>query len=115
MAPWVGYNQCSASDKSGLVGYVFETERGSERRTPSIWDLNLRLAYTLPQRISGRSALRFTLDLLHVASRRTPITYDEVRVLAYDSEGNEIENPRFGDETAFQPPMAVGLGFEVDF
>jgi hypothetical protein len=93
---------------------VFETERGSEGRTPSIWDLNLRLAYSLPQRITGRSVLRFTLDLLHVASRRTPVAYDEVRVLAYD-DGDEIENPHFGDETAFQPPMAVRLGFEVDF
>jgi len=40
---------------------------------------------------------------------------DEIRVIAYDSEDNEIENPRFGDATAFQPPMAVRLGFEVDF
>jgi hypothetical protein len=102
-------------DESELVAYIFETERGSEGRTPSIWDLNLRLAYSLPQRMSGRSALRFTLDLLHLASRRTPITYDEVRVLTYDSEDNEIENPRFGDVTAYLPPMAVRLGFEVDF
>jgi hypothetical protein len=102
-------------DQSELVGYVFETERGSEGRTPSIWDLNLRLAYSLPQRVSGRSILRFTLDLLHVASQRAPIAYDEIRVIAYDGEDNEIENPRFGDVTAYLPPMAVRLGFEVDF
>jgi len=95
---------------------LFLSQRGSAGRTPSIWDLSLRLAYAPTLADGHRWRPRLTLDLLHVASRRTPLDYDQLRYFSVDGSGNPSDpNPGFGQPVQFQPPMAVRVGAEVAF
>jgi hypothetical protein len=53
------------------------------------------------------------LDFFHIASKREAVRYDEVHYSSLDAAGNEANpNPNYGKPTAFQPPMAIRLGFE---
>lgn len=90
--------------------YEFLVPRGTEGRTPSIWDLSLRLAYDAFASAGSRWRPKLILDLLHVGSREEPVDFDQVGYL----DGGE-PNPTFMVPTAYQPPTAVRLGFEVAF
>ncbi|MEN8008381.1 MAG: TonB-dependent receptor [Candidatus Krumholzibacteriota bacterium] len=85
-------------------------ERGSAGRTPSIWSLNLRLAYRLRgQSVSGFQP-RVIVDLMNIGSPRKVVNIDQQREFA----GGGL-NLTYGEPTAFQPPMSVRLGLEVGF
>jgi len=100
---WQGYN-----------GYL--VQRGTAGRTPSIWDLNLRVAYILPQINIIDYRARVLLDVFHLASRETPVNYDQYHYFNVDENGNQIDpNPTYGRPTAFQPAMAFRFGLEVNF
>ena len=91
-------------------------QRGSAGRTPSIWDLNLRLAYQPPISTVGGFQPKLTIDWLHIASQRRPVTYDQMHYYGTDEEGNQTDpNPRYMKATGWQPPMAVRMGVEVPF
>ncbi len=95
---------------------MFLVPRGEAGRTPSIWDVNLRLAYRLPNRLSPGFQTKMILDLLHIGSQRKAVNYDQVHYFGVDNEGNQaFPSPTYGMATQFQPPMAVRLGMEVDF
>ncbi len=95
---------------------VFLQPRGTAGSMPSIWDLNLRLAYTLPFWRESQVEPRLILDWLHIGSQRDPVNYDQWHYRARDDEGNQIqESPTYGLPVAYQPPMAVRFGFEVGF
>jgi hypothetical protein len=101
---------------TGGFYYGFMGARGSHGRTPAIWDLNLRLGYEIPFMASMWVHPRLTLDVLHVASQQEIVRYDEVHYRALDSSGNQIDpNPNYHNPTAYQPPMAMRLGFEATF
>lgn len=92
----------------------FLARRGSEGRSPAIWDVNLRLAYEAPW-LRGPSA-KCILDLLHVGNPRTAVRIDQQHYFALDSLGNPTTaNPGYRRALAFQPPMSARLGFEVSF
>jgi hypothetical protein len=96
--------------------YQFIGYRGSAGRTPSIWDLNLRFAYTMRSWGQSRWRQRLILDLLHVASQEKPVDFIQQHYYAVDEDGNQTDpNPTYGMPFRFQPPMAVRLGVEVDF
>jgi hypothetical protein len=98
----------------GAPFWTFLQPRGTAGRTPSIWDLSLRIAYQLPT--SSRLRPRLTLDVLHIASRRAPVNFDQTHYFNVDGEGNQIDpNPTYGLPTRFQPPMALRLGVELAF
>ena len=100
----------------GQPNYTFLAPRGTAGRTPSIWDLSLRLAYAPRFLAVGGSQTRLTLDALHVASEREPVDFDQIRYFNVDDEGNQIDpNPTYGVPTAYQPPMAFRVGVEVIF
>ncbi len=92
-------------------GRIFLQPRGTAGRTSSIWDLNFRLAYMLPQLISFDYQARFILDLFGQA-----VNYDQLHYLNADANGNQIDpNPTYGLPTSFQPPMSLRFGLEVNF
>jgi len=56
------------------------------------------------------------LRLLHVASQRKAVVYDQQHFFGLDENGTPADaNPNYGRATRYQPPMAVRLGVEVDF
>jgi len=94
-------------------------KRGTAGRTPSIWDLNLRFQYEFSGqalRIGDSFTPRMTVDLLHVASQRRPVNYDQQHYFGMAEDGTPIDpNPFYGRPTRYQPPMAVRLGVELGF
>jgi hypothetical protein len=97
----------------GSPFFNFATERGSEGRTPSIWDLNLRFVYDLSQQFAMTTHPRLILDLFHVASQEEALTVDQVRTFGPGADANP--NPAYRLATRYQPPMSARLGVEVDF
>ena len=99
------------------VVYPFHLiKRGTAGRTPSIWDINFRFAYVLPMLFSPYYKARLLLDIFHFASPQTAVNYDQLKYLAEDEYGNQIEpNPTYGREISFQPPMSLRFGLEVSF
>ena len=94
---------------------AFIGPRGSHGRTPALWDVNLRFAYAPPFLFGRRVRPTFTVDVFHLASQRKPVRFDEVHYRALDAAGNQINpNPNYGEPTAFQPPMAVRVGFQTN-
>jgi hypothetical protein len=85
-------------------------------RTPTLWDINLRLAYNLAG-ITGTSwRPRLIVDILHVASQRKPTALNEVHYFNIDANGNQVNpNPFYLTPTHYQQPMSVRMGMEVDF
>jgi len=102
----------------GPHGYerIFLRPRGTAGRTPSIRDINLRLAYLLPPISSFDYQARFILDVFHIASRKEAVNYDQLHYFNIDNNGNQIDpNPTYNLPTSFQPPMSLRFGLEVSF
>jgi hypothetical protein len=95
---------------------VFITPRGEAGRTPSIWDLGVRVTYDLSSLWTSSVHPRVIADFLHIASRREAVNFVQRKFLARDDDGNHIiPNTFYGEPTAFQPPAAIRLGLEIDF
>ena len=99
---------------------IFLSKRGTAGRTPSIWDLNLRLAYLVPVAPGKRWRPKLTVDLLHVASQRMAVAVAQYHYLrAEELPSGEIQqvdpNPNYLKPTAYQPPMEVRVGVEMQF
>jgi len=90
---------------------TFLQPRGSVGRTPSIWDLSLRIAYNVSGLVHLGSSTRLIIDLLHIASRRTALDYDQKHYYDYDQK---YPNPNYMVPIQFQPPMSMRLGMESD-
>jgi hypothetical protein len=94
--------------------WKFLSPRGSVGRTPSLWDLNLRLAYDAP--CPGLATCRFILDALHIGNPQEVAWVDETHFRGEDGNGDPIsENPDYLSARAYQPPMTVRLGLEIGF
>jgi hypothetical protein len=101
---------------AGPPYWTFLYQRGTAGRTPSLWDVNLRLAYAPSFAARDRWRPRLIVDALHLASQRRPVAFDQVHYFNVDAGGNQIDpNPTYGLATRFQPPMALRLGLEVSF
>lgn len=91
----------------------FLVPRGSAGRTPSVWDLNARLSYRVPHTMGDP---RFVLDLLHVGNPQRPVWLDEQHFFSTDTSGAQTApNAHYLQPLAYQPPMAVRLGMEIEF
>jgi hypothetical protein len=92
--------------------------RGTVGRTPSFWDLNLRVAYDL-SRLTGpekRFRSKIILDVFHLFSQRQPLALDQTHFFTVDDEGNPAgENPSYLEPLIYQPPTVVRLGLEAGF
>ncbi len=90
--------------------------RGTAGRTPSIFDLGLRLDYTFLRKSTGRWKPRLILDVYHLFSGRKPVDYDQTHYFNRDAEGNQANpNPTYGMVKQYYPPAAARLGLEVTF
>jgi len=107
-------NELGASQQPNYA--VFLVQRGTAGRTPSIWDLNLRVTYAPTQLAKSWARPTLTLDIFHLGSQRTVVDYNQQHYLTADATGNQSNpNPRYLDATEWQPPMALRLGAEVKF
>jgi hypothetical protein len=96
--------------------YTYLVKRGSAGRTPSIWDLDLRLAFRLPEPAGRQWRSRIVLDLMHIGSPRRAIEIVQTHYRAVDPDGNPIDpDPFYGEPFRFQPPFTARLGLEVEF
>ena len=96
--------------------YSFLRKRGTAGRTPSIFDLSLRLDYTFLRNSPGRWKPRLILDVYHLFSGRKPVDYDQVHYFNEDADGNQIDpNPTYGMVKQYYPPTTARLGLEVSF
>jgi hypothetical protein len=101
----------STSQYFGLeLRYVFLVPRGSAGRSPTIFDLNARLAYDL--RLPGRTSGRVIMDVLHVGNPQQVVWLDQVRYLAPLLSS---PNSSFGRPLARQLPMQARLGLEIGY
>jgi hypothetical protein len=88
--------------------------RGSVGRTPALGDLGMRVTYDVP---AGRGLVpRVSLELLHVASARRPVTLDQLHYAALDPQGGQTApNPNYLKATRYQAPMLARIGATVEF
>jgi hypothetical protein len=101
----------------GFNAPLFLTPRGTEGRTPTTWDLNLRVTYAVS------TAGRVIVDLLNLGNPQAVVNVDQRRFngargspfASYDElvANQRGERPGFGTPVAFQPPFQVRVGVEV--
>jgi hypothetical protein len=104
------------SHPDGYPQMIFLQQRGTAGRTPSIWDLNMRISYEPSAFASSQVHPRLSVDFLHIGSRREAVNYDQAHYFNVDAEGNQTDaNPTYGQPLAYQPPMAVRFGLEMRF
>lgn len=107
----LGFNSSGAPAR-----YIFLQQRGTLGRTPSIWDLNLRLTYDLAQWISSFARPKIILDVFHIGNTGKPVNLDQIHYLAVDQNGNQTApNPNYLKVIQYQPPVTVRLGIEASF
>lgn len=97
------------------VGYgvaTFLIPRGTAGRTPSIWDLNFRFQYDFSKLIQIGTSTKIILDVLHFASQRKEIDYDQQHYFDYEQQ---YPNPNYMSPVQFQAPMSFRLGVEANF
>ncbi len=100
----------------GYPNMAFLRQRGTAGRTPSIFDLSLRIDYTFLRHSPGRWKPRLILDVYHLFSGREPVDYDQFHYYNRDAEGNQIDpNPTYGMVKRYYPPATARLGLEVTF
>jgi hypothetical protein len=107
-------NEFGPSDCLGIFRPVFLVPRGSAGSLPSIWDLNLRLTYTISPRLGLPLWGRVVLDILHIGNPTQMVFVDQYRYVGLDS-GSQVPNSTFGEGFAYQPPMTVRLGLELGY
>jgi hypothetical protein len=95
-----------------IWGQRFLVPRGSVGRTRAVWDLNLRLAYHVP--VLAATDARLVVDVLHLGNPRGTVRRDQTLYFAMNEAGDQINrNSDYLKATAFQPPTAVRIGFEI--
>ncbi len=106
------YGPVPPRDPSNII---FHTERGSAGRTPTIWDWNIRLSYDLGSLTKMFNRFRILVDVFHLFSQREAVLLDQRKYSDDDGEGNRVESPNYLVPIAYQSPMTIRLGFEIDF
>ena len=100
------------SEYGGTEGFI--SQRGTDGRTPSLWDLNARFTYDILNCISDYHS-RIILDLFHIASNQLVISYDQYHYGTFENGIGSNLNPYYGLATKHQPSMSVRLGMEISF
>ncbi len=93
---------------------AFLQPRGTAGRTPSTWDMNVRLDYALRHR-AGPDLM---LDVNHIGSPRQAIVYNQLHYAdPLDANGHPTgpANPIYHSVLVYQPAMFVRLGMSLRF
>jgi hypothetical protein len=99
-------SEYGAHSAFGIFYPTYLVERGSAGRTPSIWDANLRLAYSPGNRFPGA----IILDLRHIGNPQRVVDIEQTRYLTTDQS---VANPDYGAVKRHQPPMHLRIGFQL--
>lgn len=111
-------------------GAVFVLPRGAGGRTPTVTQLDLRVAYSY--RIAGDYKLDAVLDIFNVFDSQTALavdsnytfdtvqpipngTYKDLSALKNNSGGKPALNSNYGQPTALQAPLAGRAGLKLSF
>ena len=93
---------------------MFLKPRGRAGRTPSTYDLNVRLSWETAIHRGGARTIRVIADAYHVGNPRRVVFVDQIHYLAVTNAGVQVSpNPAYGKPLAFQPPAAARFGMEV--
>jgi hypothetical protein len=92
---------------------AFVAPRGSAGRTPSLWDLNLRLAYDLP--LSHAVSSRAVFDIFHIGNPQHATQLEELRFLSNNNGVFSGANTSYGTPIGYQPPMMARVGVDLGF
>jgi hypothetical protein len=106
-------NIFAAGPGSIPVFRTFVVQRGSAGRTPSLWDVDLRLSYT--GGIARAVDSRLVLDVFNIGNPQHATQVEELRFLSNNSGEFSDENPSYGIPISYQPPMMARLGLELGF
>lgn len=91
----------------------FLSPRGSEGRTPTLWDLSFRFEYPIKFGGPGGWAVNLVADFLHVGNPQEAGLYEQVE--AYSGDLGDTPNPTYREPIAFQDPFTVRFGVAVGF
>jgi len=104
------------STPMGAPWFIFLSERGSVRRTPAIFNIDLRLTYKPTRIANSRFNYKIILDMMNLTNKKTAVTFEELHFFRVDENGNQAStNPNFGKPASYRAPLTVRLGFEVGF
>jgi hypothetical protein len=106
-------NIFAAGPGSIPVFRTFVVQRGSAGRTPSLWDIDVRLSYTRP--VARAVESRLVLDFFNIGNPQHATQVEELRFLTNNSGVFSDENASYGTAISFQPPMMARLGVELGF
>ncbi len=101
-------NEFAAGTIGSYWNPVFLVPRGTAGRTPFLWTVDLRFAYTLP----GGPRTRVLLDVLHLGNPRSATRVDEYHYLTLD---RNAPSATYMQPVIYQPPMGARLGVEMSF
>jgi hypothetical protein len=91
----------------------FLTPRGSEGRTPSIYEADLHLGYPIPV---GRAQINVLLDIFSLLNAQRPILLDQRwGFTEADNASPTPVNPNYGKAVFRTPPLSARLGLRVSF
>lgn len=93
---------------------VFLAKRGSQGRTPAIWDLNFRLSYDLGSYSKIFDRFNLILDILHLFSQRDAVLLQQHKYVLDMGGGYLLDNPTYLDPEVNQSPTTIKLGIEVN-
>ena len=99
---------------TGTEGYTwtFVRPRGTAGRTPTTWDVDLRVAYDVPVGRGAGVRSRVQLDVFNVANQRRPVVYYQWHYTTPDQSGVD---PNYGAVWQYQAPRSARLGLVMDF
>jgi|GEM_PF-876798 len=94
--------------------------RGTAGRTPMIWDLNLRLAWTLDIFKNPEYGIKIYLDMLHIRNWESaqPLLFDQLKYIGEEVGDDGIPlsiSPGYDQVLKYQDPMKIRLGLEFSF
>ena len=98
----------------GFPYFIFLKPRGQAGRTPSTYDLNVRLSWDTAMNRRSARTIRLIADAYHIGNPRRVVFVDQIHYLAVTSSGVQVSpNPEYGKPLAFQPAAAARFGMEV--
>jgi len=92
--------------------WTFEQPRGTAGRTPTTFNVAVRLAYDLPAARGAKVRPGAVLDLFNLDNQRRALTYDQTH---YTLPGKQGIDPNYGAVTRYQAPLSARLGILLSF
>ena len=93
-----------------LGNILFIKDRGTNGRTPSTWNVDLRFVYDVAT-LAGRWNPRLTVDLNNIGNQRRAVDFEQTH---YNDTGSN-PNPNYLKVNRYQAPFSARLGVLVGF